>query len=91
MTAEAVETIMNMSALDTAVATRGIDADPVRLLLLAHAARDLEVNGVVIDVMIDEGQPEVARIRAYARVSSAVAAHGPITPTVPGGKVLQAA
>ncbi|MBI1352632.1 MAG: hypothetical protein GC156_16145 [Actinomycetales bacterium] len=72
MTAKAQVTNMNMSVLDAEVATRGIDADPVTLLLLAHAARDLGFDEVLIDVMVDEAEPEVARIRAYSRVSSAV-------------------
>jgi hypothetical protein len=91
MTTEAVETIMNMSALDAVLATRGIDADPVQLLLLAHAARDLGVSQVLIDVMVDEAQPEVARIRAYARVSSAVASRFAGLRAMGEGRVLQAA
>ncbi len=47
----------------------GISADPVDLLLLAHTARDLGVNGLLIDLMIDEEEPEVARIRAFSRVA----------------------
>jgi hypothetical protein len=47
----------------------GIDADPVNLLLLAHTARDLGVNEMLVSLMIDEEEPRVARMRAFARVS----------------------
>ena len=52
---------------------RGIAADPVNLLLLAHTATDLGVNQILVDVMVDEDQPEVVRMRAFAKVSVQVA------------------
>ena len=46
----------------------------MNLLLLAHTARDLGVNELLVSLMVDEDEPEVARIRAYARVAVQVAA-----------------
>ena len=54
------------------IARQGIPAADVDLLLLAHDARDLGVEPIVIDVMVDEDAPAVVRIRAFARVSSAM-------------------
>ncbi len=86
-----METRMNLVALDTQLADGGIDANPVDLLLLAHAARDLGVADVLIDVMVDDHEPSVARIRAYAKVSSAVALAPAATPAGAGDRVLQVA
>ena len=58
-----------IGALDYALEEGGIAADPVNLLLLAHTAADLGVNDVMVSLMVDENEPEVARIRAYAKVS----------------------
>lgn len=52
----------------------GFEPDTVELLLLAHTARDLGVNEILVQVMIDDEQPAVARVRAFARVSVQVAA-----------------
>ncbi len=62
-----------ITELDYALADRGIAADPVNLLLLAHTAADLGVDDLMVSLMVDEGEPEVARIRAYAKVSVQVA------------------
>ena len=67
-------TTARIKALDYAMEADGITADPVSLLLLAHTARDLDVNELLVSLMIDEQAPEVVRIRAYARVSVQVAA-----------------
>ena len=65
----------SLAVLDYVIEADGIAADPVGLLLLAHEARDLGISELMVDVMVDEAQPEVARIRAYARVSVQVATH----------------
>lgn len=65
-------TTREIDALGFAIEACGIDADPVTLLLLAHAARDLGVNDLLVNVMVDEEAPANARIRAFARVSSSV-------------------
>ena len=52
----------------------GFEPDPCELLLLAHTARDLGVDDVLVSVMIDDAQPSVARVRAFTRVSVQVAA-----------------
>jgi hypothetical protein len=66
-------TTTTLETLGYSIEARGITADPNGLHLLAHTARDLGVNEVLVDVMVDEEQPPVARVRAFARVSSSVA------------------
>lgn len=66
-------TTARIASLDYLVEARGIAADPVSLLLLAHTATDLGVNEILVNLMVDEHEPEVARIRAYARVAVQVA------------------
>ena len=80
MAIAAITTVPLLSVLDEDVAARGMKADPTAVLLLAHAARDLGVNDTLVSLMVDEGEPEVARIRAYAKVASAVSSrvHVPI-------------
>ena len=63
-----------ITSLDFRVEAQGIDADPVNLLLLAHTARDLGIDDVLVSLMIDESEPAVARVRAYARVAVQVSA-----------------
>lgn len=65
----------SLAVLDYVIEDAGMSADPVSLLLLAHEARDLGVSELLVALMVDEAQPEVARIRAYARVSVQVANH----------------
>jgi len=67
-------TTARISSLDSVLEADGIAADPVSLLLLAHTARDLGVNELLVSIMVDEREPEVARLRAYARVAVAVSA-----------------
>lgn len=66
-------TTARIKSLDFQLEADGIAADPVNLLLLAHTARDLGVNELLVSLMVDEDEPEVARIRAYARVAVQVA------------------
>lgn len=66
-------TAARITALDFLLEAEGIAADPVTLLLVAHTARDLGVDEILVSVMVDEDEPEVARLRAYARVSVQVA------------------
>lgn len=65
-----VPTVASIRLLTERVASAGIDADRLQLLMLAHRAQDLGVSGVLIDVMVDEAAPAVARLRAYGRVAS---------------------
>jgi hypothetical protein len=58
--------------LGNEIAEHGISANPTSLSLLAHAARDLGVNEVLVDVMVDDREPANARVRAFARVSTTV-------------------
>ena len=66
-------TAHEIERLGFAIEACGIDVDSVALLLLAHTARDLHVNELLVSVMVDESAPKNARVRAFARVSSAVA------------------
>lgn len=71
--------------LSERVIADGIDSDRVSLLLLGHDALEAGVSPVLIDVMTDEDAPEVARVRAFGRVSSrlyAIADSQPATPRV---------
>lgn len=61
-----------VTALGEAIDRYGISADPTGLNRLAHEARDRGVDSLLVDVMIDEYEPPVARVRAFARVSSAL-------------------
>ncbi len=65
-------TTREIETLGFAIEAGGIYADPVTLLLLAHAARDLGVSELLVTTMVDEDAPKNARIRAFARVSSLV-------------------
>lgn len=84
MTATLETTEFDATALDAlgyAIEARGIDADPVALLRLAHTARDLGVTDILVGLMVDEDQPAAPRIRAFARVSTIVssALHDDVT------------
>ncbi len=72
--------------LGEVIARHGIRAAGVELLLLAHDARDAGVSPVLIDVMVDEDAPDVARARAFVlvglRMSMLGALDSPITPQV---------
>ena len=66
-------TTARIKSLDFVLEADGITGDPVNLLLLAHTAQDLGVNELLVSIMVDEDQPEVARVRAYSRVAVQVA------------------
>lgn len=72
MNTDTTTTTHEIESLGLAIEACGIDADPVRLRLLARTARDLGVNDLLVKVMVDEDAPANARVRAFARVSSAV-------------------
>ena len=78
-------TTARITSLDYLLEADGIAADPVSLLLLAHTARDLGVNELLVSIMVDEREPEVARLRAYARV--AVQVGNLLTEQVPAAAV----
>jgi len=86
-----METTLTLAQLDTQLEVGGIAADPVNLLLLAHTARELGVSDVLINVMVDEDEPEVARIRAYAKVAVAVARRTYLSGPTTDDRVLQVA
>lgn len=62
-----------LQTLGQRVAEAGVDADPAALIDLAEAACHTDIHPVVIDVLLDETAPMNVRIRAFAKVSCAVA------------------
>lgn len=63
----------SLDHLSEDVAERGIEEAPVAVLAeLARMGRSAGVAPVVCEVLTDPAQPEVARVRAFSRVSSAV-------------------
>jgi hypothetical protein len=62
--------VHDLDELAHRVATEGIDAHPVAVIELAHAAHDLGVSQVLIDVLVDPAEPEPARLRALGRIAS---------------------
>lgn len=60
--------VQRIIELGEVIARQGISSAGVDLLLLAHDARDAGVSPVLIDVLIDEQAPEVARARAFVLV-----------------------
>jgi len=50
----------------------GLDRCKNQVMDLAAAARTAGVSPVLVDVLVDGGQPEVARLRALARVQSSL-------------------
>ena len=73
MTTMTHTTTERITSLGYQMEAKGIDADPVDLQLLAHTATDLGLNEILVGLMIDEDEPEVARMRAFERVSVQVA------------------
>ena len=66
--------VQEMDELAHRVAEDGIAAHPVAVLELAHAAHDLGVAQVLIDVLVDPAEPEPARLRALGRIASELSA-----------------
>lgn len=69
--------VHDMDELAHRVAAEGIDAHPVAVFELAHAAHDLGVAQVLIDVLVDPSEPEAARLRAFGRIASVLFAVTP--------------
>jgi hypothetical protein len=65
-------TTTTLETLGYSIEARGISADPISLGLLARDARDIGVNAVLVDVMVDESQPAVALGRVSSTVDSAL-------------------
>ena len=63
---------LTLMDLSERVARGGISADPRGITELAETAQRLGIRPVLVDVLLDEAQPEVARLRAFTRVSCAV-------------------
>lgn len=66
--------IDRLISLGESISTRGIGAAAVDLLLLAHDARDLGVEPVLVAVMVDDDASGVVRERAFALVAARMAA-----------------
>ena len=54
------------------ITSEGFGGDSLDLLLIAHAARDLHVNDTLVQVMVNDHEPEVARERAFAMVARSI-------------------
>jgi hypothetical protein len=72
-TTVSTDAIASIDDLGYAIAARGIHAEPATLLQLADTARDLGVDDLLVDLMVDDDEPAAARVRAFARVSTRVA------------------
>ena len=69
-----METISStIHSLALSISSEGFGDDSLDLLVMAHAARDLGINEVLVQVMIDDLEPEVARERAFAMVARLMA------------------
>ena len=55
------------------IARNGIAAAAVDVLLLAHDARDLGIDAVLVDALVDESAPEVVRQRAFVLIGMRMA------------------
>jgi hypothetical protein len=60
--------------LGESIDSRGVSSVDVDLLLLAHDARDLGIEPVLVDVMIDDDAPAVVRERAFSLVAARMGA-----------------
>ena len=70
-----METISStIHSLALSISSEGFDDDSLDLLVMAHSARDLGINEILVQVMIDDLEPEVARERAFAMVARLMAA-----------------
>lgn len=67
-------TIDRLLNLGEVITRGGVAAAGIDLLLLAHDARDAGVEQVLIDIMVDEGAPDMVRERAFGLVASRLAA-----------------
>ena len=66
-----------MSTVDVAELARtssstGSPGTRLRSACVAQAARAQGVSPVLVDILADPGQPEVARLRAFGRVAAAL-------------------
>ena len=71
---DAAATRARLTSVAASIEQGGMDSDPVSVLLVAHAARDLDVSPVLVSVLADEREPAVARERAFGRVSAVMEA-----------------
>ena len=59
-----METISStIHSLALSIEAEGFGDDSLDLLVMAHAARDLGISEILVQVMIDDLEPEVARLR----------------------------
>jgi hypothetical protein len=74
MTTMTKDTTMDttISALGRSIAACGMDIEGDSLDRLARSARELGIEPLLVDVMVDAAEPVPARVRAFARVSSLV-------------------
>ena len=69
-----METISStIHSLALSIDADGFGDDSLDLLVMAHAARDLGISEILVQVMIDDLEPKVARERAFAMVARLMA------------------
>jgi hypothetical protein len=63
-------TTTTLDAVAARLLADGIQADDLGLLVIAHAARAHNLNEALVAVMLDEHEPEVSRLRAFALIAA---------------------
>ena len=63
----------SLQTLGQRVAEAGVDVDTAALAELAAVAEAVGVSPVLTDILVNVSEPSVARIRAFQRITCAVA------------------
>ena len=63
-------TTTTLDAVAARLLADGISADDLGLLVIAHAARAHDVTKELVEVMLDEHEPQVSRLRAFALIAA---------------------
>jgi hypothetical protein len=61
------------------IATHGISANETAVAMVVHRASTAGVDPVLLAVLSDTSQPEIARERAFGNIATALAATRPAT------------
>jgi hypothetical protein len=69
-----MRTLFTLDFLAWSVAQDGVEAHRAELLSVGREARARGVSPVLVDVLLDASQPEVARQRAFGAVAAALGA-----------------
>ena len=66
----------DLTDLAWALESDGIRGHEVSIRQVVRSARAAGVSSVAVDILADPSEPEVARLRAFGQVASALAASG---------------